>query len=261
MSFIETYSIEPEHAHPVAAIKGAFTCLKQGGSYTLKLIVSCGLFLCLVYWIGEQFEFNSATSIPQVVVEAAFAYYWHRFVLLGEAKPTSDDFMPFLKRSLFYHLLLVVVLVAVLVGFLGLSFLKTGEGGANVNFIGVALAVCVLTFIMPRVALVFPALAVNSPESRMSDALTLSSGNAFRLVAGYLMMVGLIILIVSPFILSLFLAVEFLANEAFLLLSNFLMGVVVALTVLLWAGLNSFFYRQLGGMIPSETEPDEARSG
>ena len=49
---------------------------------------------------------------------------------------------------------------------------------------------------------------------------------------------------------------ELLSGEVYLIISNLTVGLMAAVTVLLWAGLNSSFYRQLGGNAGGSSDAD-----
>jgi len=257
MSFIETHIIEPEQAKPVIAVKEAFTALKDGGQYTLKITAFLGLVLGVLFWAEERFDINGiGGAVAQTLVEAIFIYYWHRFFLLEEAELTNSDYTPFVKRTLFYYL--VLALTAIMLAFV---FIALVGGLSDTGTVALILAGTVAAlFVVLRIVLVFPAIAVGSDARAMADAFVLSSGNATRLAAGYFLMLLIVLLAFFPAFIVLgyaeFSAPEMFANEGFILVSNLIIGFTAAVSTLLWAGVNSSFYRQLGGDIPASASDE-----
>lgn len=162
--------------------------------------------------------------------------------------------MPFLKRSLFYYLVTALVVV------LGALLMIAITDGLNYPAIGGLTIILTLAFLIvaPRIALVFPAIAVGNPARSMADAFVLSSGNVLRLAAGYFLMLMVVLIILMPILIVVYFVDEYLSalstSETYMLVSNMLIGFLAALTVLLWAGMNSSFYRQLGGDIHPTTD-------
>jgi len=255
MSFIETHLVEPEQAKPLVAVKEAFRALKNGGNYTLKMIAFCGVVLGVIFWIPERFAVSgTGLSAGQVLVEAVFAFYWHRFFLLNEAELSGGDFRPFMMRSLFYYLIFGLTFLIGIGVFIGLT------GNLSDVQITALLLFCAMAslFALPRVGLVFPAIAVDNPARSMADAFVLSSGNASRLAVGYFLMLIAVLVMMMPLIAMTFFVEEhrpeLVIADTYLILSNLFYGLAGAVTILLWAGLNSSFYRQLGGDIHPTTD-------
>lgn len=263
MSFIEEHVGSLPRASVGVAVGEAFGFLRDGGAYTIRLVMYCGIILVLFGLAQDYFGAKGIWfSIVQTMAESLFVYSWHRFALLGEQQIGGDYWSAFVKRTLFYYFILVVTII------MGtLVFLTAAGGLSDAMTIFMLLAFAVLFYIFgPRIALVFPAIAVNSPTIKMRDAFVLSSGNVWALAGAYLVMTFVVLLLFSPIIAVSYFAEAQIgvgAESPFYILGiNVLIGFPVAVSTLLWAGLNSSLYRQLGGDIPSpqrgETETQAA---
>ena len=255
MSFMDEHVGTLPKVSPRAAVGEAIQCINEGGVHTWQMLGFCGAVFTLFYWAEVWFGFEGAgATIPQTIIESYFIYNWHRYVLVGDKSFGSKHWGAFVRRSLLYYVVggVVVVLLVLPVG-VGAS----GLGPTELVMLTVA-AIVLIYVVVPRIALVFPALALDSETRKLKDALALSSGNTARLSLAYLLMTFLILAV------FIFLGVVVFVGEAvfsslisediYTAISGLLFGLGVALTVLLWAGLNSSLYRQLGGDIPASVE-------
>lgn len=238
------------------AIKEAFSSLKEGGAYTWKLVITCGFCLGLLSWIGNSFNISRLVAvIAQGSIEIIYIYIWHRFFLLAEKKGlrylNEQLFTRFFWRSLSYGLL---VLVLISLGVVWTLFWQTSSSMIITVFM-IVVGNFFLSLIVMRTLLVFPAIAAGNRHISFNDVILLSTGYSFVLMRGYL---GMMLLIFCVFIIPIIVAVyyfyilvvgQIVLPYAVYLLTLWALGMMTATAVLLWAGLNSSFYRQLGGVI------------
>ncbi|MBO6505102.1 MAG: hypothetical protein JJ850_16090 [Kordiimonadaceae bacterium] len=263
MSFIEEHAGALPRASALAAIGEAFGFLKEGGVFSVRLVFYCGTVL-LIFGLAQDYFGAKGIwfSILQIMAESVFIYSWHRFALLGEQQIGGDHWNAFAKRTLFYYFVLVlVVIVALVISFVGISQMTDSVAGI---LMAIVLVACLL--FVPRIALVFPAIAVNSAENKMRDAFVLSSGNVLALAGAYVVMTIIVLVLFAP------VSFVFYSQEAqvsavndspiYVLIVNAQLGYSVAVSTLLWAGLNSSLFKQLGGMDNLEnSEPTERADG
>lgn len=263
MSFIEEHAGKLPRASVTTAIGDAFGFLKDGGTYSIRMVFYCGTVLLLFGLAQDYFGAKGIWfSILQVMAESVFIYSWHRYALLGEQQLGGDHWSAFAKRTLFYYFVLGVAAVLTF----AILFVAAGQTTSGMTgFVTVALIVICLLFV-PRIALVFPAIAVNSPNHKMRDAFVLSSGNVPALTGAYVVMAVVALLVFMP------VSIVFYTAEAevglgeespvYTLVVNAVLGYSVAVSTLLWAGLNSSLFKQLGGMENLDTyKPAETEAG
>lgn len=252
MSFIEEHVGSLPRASVGTAIGEAFGFLRDGGAYTIQLILFCGVFISLIGVLEDFTDINDVVlGVSQAVVESMFIYNWHRYALMGERHMGYEHWNAFMKRTLLYYSVLAVAAI------FGVFLFVSAVGGLSDGLtISLLVAIAILVFlIVPRIALVFPAIAVNSLHSKMKHAFVLSSGNVIALAVSYVLMTLIFVLLLLPVFAILYFtdSQTTLQNPsvAYVIGTNLLLGFPVAVSTLLWAGLNSSLYRQLGGDVPA----------
>lgn len=210
--------------------------------------------MSFLYILDDVFGLNgSASSLVGIVAESFFVYCWHRFVLLDRADMRGESWMPFLKRTLLYYVGLTLLLVS---GFLILTGMLQALSETLAALVALSAPIGVF-LILPRIALVFPALAVESNNSKMKDALDLSRGQVWPLAGAYFL-IGLctLVLMIPAFLIGVVagtMVAEPSGFSVFNVILNLVAGLSAAIIAVLIAGLNSSLYRQLGGDIPGQS--------
>lgn len=240
---------------PVKAVQDAFSYLQRDRGYTKRILLLCGAVMSFLYVLEDAFGLNSTgTNFAGIVAESFFVYCWHRFVLLDDTNMTGKSWVPFLKRTLLYYIGLTLLFFSV---FLLLTGLLQGAGELLLGLVMLATPIALLV-IVPRIALVFPALAVESNKNRMRDAFDLSRGHVWPMAGAYFLIGLCIMLLMIPaFLIGVIAGAVGADASSFGLFDgilNLVAGLTAAVIAVLIAGLNSSIYQQLGGDIPQEPD-------
>ncbi|PCI61511.1 MAG: hypothetical protein COB37_08270 [Kordiimonadales bacterium] len=248
----------------VTAVKDAYTALYKHPSAILKIVGPMIILVALIDWFTES-NGGSASSIAMLFVSIFIAFSWHREVLLEnpilvlwatkENKDGSENlhnraYGQFMWRS--FGLAGTLVACALIIG---LPFYQFAKDETVLTILVVALILFVL--IAPwffRSALIFPAVAIGSPEITLSNAWALSKGQGLRILAGYILAAVPMFLVI---ILVGFLLLTPVVGSAAYYIDLLFGAFVTCVSTAIWAGVNSSIYRQLGPEISDFLKSNE----
>ncbi|MFO1071204.1 MAG: hypothetical protein U1E17_00510 [Geminicoccaceae bacterium] len=135
---------------------------------------------------------EAAANLAVTMGAAAIAVAWHRHILLGE--PLSLRMAPLNRRVARYFALTVLIAVAMSCLLL-ITIVVVGGGGVGLeqpgNHAGAGLAVLLVMvaclYLTQRLQLVFPATAIGDRTIDFGRSWTLTRGNGWRLLGGFLL--------------------------------------------------------------------------
>ena len=224
----------------------------------LKVVAPIAVVVALFDWMQATSGRNGG-AVATVFIEIVIAFYWHRVFLLGgltdnfwgkhkNADGSADTsyyrkaFTPFMWRS--FGLLGVLLIAVLIVALPFYQFIKD-EAVFTISIAATILFIIIGPLFF-RSALVFPAVAIGSPDVTLSGAWALSKGQGLRILGAYVLTAVSMLSVV--FGIDFLLPVPVIGSVAFYI--DLLFGAVVTcVSTAVWAGVNSSIYRQLGAEI------------